>query len=319
MACVAVATLSLASGACGSEGGDALLPASTAAPEPTVAPSSTSSPVPTSTSCSATTGQPGDVRDLQRVVAETVARRSAAFEADSIIEIRIESDQATFTLARRGSFDDETLEGIGTLLYDAEPAEARALLGVPDEGFEWRLVDRILWLYNPVPSEPAWLGWDVIEYAEATGSDPTASMDGDVWIATAADAAQSVTAVSIDESTCSAVWELMVDGDALAQLALTGGALRRLFADQSAATGTAARVEVGVDDDGLVSTMQVDLTDWAAAADGAVEELGGEVAAMSITFELVTLDQPDEVLTPCDKPSPYEEPGFPSGLLCPAG
>ncbi len=320
VAFVVIVACALAAGGCGGGGGggDESSPATTlAVPESTIAMTASTMPAPASTRCSGGAEQGDDVSELQRLVDETVSRRSARFEAEIVVDIVVGGVEATFRLLRAGSFDDESLEGVGTVRFDAEPAEARAALGGFADGFEFRLVDRTWWFFNPVPAEPGWLGVDVLEYAEAVGGDPLLNMDGDAWILVVSELAETVAQVTFDDQTCASTWLLDVDGDALAPLVLTSAQLGRLV-DQVPNTGRSARVEVGVNDEGMVSTMRIDMVDWAAAADGPVQELGGGIVGMTIRFGMGEFELPVEVVAPCDDPSPHEEPGYPSSVFCPS-
>lgn len=283
-------------------------------PESTSATTSSTVPSPASTTCNGRVEQSDDVAELRRLVTETVSRRSATFEAEIVIDMVGGGDGATFRLLRAGSFDDESLEGIGTVRFEERAVDRSAFSALADT-FEFRLFDGTFWLFNPVPAEPGWLGFDFLEYAEALGGDPLSNMDGDTWIMVVSELADTVAHVTLDDQTCTSTWLLDVDGDALAPLVLTPAQLGRLV-DRVPDTGSTARVEVGVNGEGMVSSMQIDLDDWAAAADEPAEELGGEVVGMTVRFELGDFDMPVEVVSPCDATSPYEEPGFPSGVFC---
>lgn len=255
-----------------------------------------------------------DLNVLQDRIAETTARRSAVFGLDVHQTLPVPGPNKALT-TRTGAFDDRLLIGHGSVRFETESFELAEQLGAGL--FEFRLIDDTYWFLNPLADPPGWGGFNVVEFADAVGGDPTVSMDGDLFILTVADAIIDVTGYEL-RADGSERWLVMVKADNLLPLVITGGVHQRLLAGGFDSTGITTEAEILVDANGMVTGFYAVLDEWWQQVVTWLVPDPASTVTMHARFKLGDFDSPVEVAIPCTNPSELKEPGFPDGLTCDA-
>ena len=175
--------------------------------------------------------------DLQRVLNLTVSLPRMSFEMD--VTSSLPGSDKPVVARQTGSFDDNTLSGIGTRQFESEDSTISELLGV--EAFEFRFIDRTVWIYNPLEDPPTWNGFDAFEFAEFSGAGPSNSMDSDSFLTLlVAATSEVVDVVAEDDGTNK--WTLRVRADALLPIVATGGPASRMAQAGAGDSGLEAEI-----------------------------------------------------------------------------
>lgn len=256
----------------------------------------------------------GDLSVLRDRIAETTARRTAGFELVVHQTLPVPKPNIVLT-TRTGAFDDHLSIGQGSMLFESDSVEIAEQLG--GELFEFRLIDDTYWFLNPLTDPPGWAGFNVVEFADAMGGDPTVSMDGDLYILAIADAIVDVTGYE-QRADDSERWLVMVMADDLLPLMTTGGAQQRLLAGGFDSTGMATEAEILVDANGMVTGFYAELDEWWQQVVTSLVPEPASAVTMYTRLKLGDFDSPVAVEVPCTNPSELTEPGFPDGLTCDA-
>jgi hypothetical protein len=259
-----------------------------------------------------------DVDTLRDRIDKTVARRTAAFALDVTQTLPAPEPNSVSTL-RTGAFDDELLIGRGTLRFESASDEIAEVVGAG--AFEFRLIDDTYWLLNALGEPPAWIGYDLFEFAGAAGGDPTLPMDGDLFILVVADAVIDV-AGFLQGADRSETWSVIIRADDLLPLVATTGVQRRLLAAGFESTDLTAAAEIVVDPNGMVTGFESELDEWWQQVTATVLPVPPELresVTMRVRFELGDFDSLFEVAVPCANPVELDDPEPVRAVTCEDG
>ncbi len=319
-AAMSVAALGACSGADSESDGDPDAAAETSTTE-SEATATTDSPTTatsdaTSTSPTETDADGGDTESLERlqeIIDATVARNSARFSLEVVQTLPVTGPNQT-SMRRTGSFDDDQQQGSGTQQFLGEPGLATDL-PASGEAFEHRLVDGMYWLQNPVSIPPSWVGYDLEAFSELAQGDPSAAVDGDVYLLTVGASVTSITEVAVFDDG-SEVWTVKVSADELLPLVVTARVRQRLANAGLQPTDLESTALLAVDPDGMVVGLIAELDEWWQAVVDQTIESSEAPAGMVLQFQIGDFDAVVEVETPCSDPEELLEPEAPPALVC---
>lgn len=208
-----------------------------------------------------------------------------------------------------GSFDDTTFAGVGTRSFSSEDPAIAANLG--DDPFEFIVVDNIFWMLNPLGDPPAWAGFDLVEFGNAAGGSPLASVDVDGYLGVIA-ASTTEVVDAVERPGGGTTWIVSVRADDLLPVVSAGGAASRLAEMGAADSGLTAQLQLEANQDGHVVSITGDLDEWWSNAVSLLP--GAKVAPSSdytlhLDLELSQFEDPLNPEPPCDDPSQRLEEG----------
>lgn len=240
--------------------------------------------------------------DLWALTDRTVALPRMSYELD--VTSTIPGATAPVVARRTGSFDDDTLSGIGTRSFESAD---RTLAEVLELSFEIRIVDDLFWMKVTDGTDEDWGGFDLDEFATFTGGDPSASVDGDLMLLEIVAAAEEI----VDHQMLpdgGAEWSVTVRADELIDVVTAGGPAARLTEAGAASSGIYADLVLTESQDGFVTAASIDLDEWWTNALSLTETgLPTGLESMNARF---TMQQFDEQLTPeapCQQPTPTQD------------
>ena len=260
------------------------------------------------------TGGPPDLDQLREAIDATIARDTARFSMDVTQTLPVTGPNQA-SMRRTGSFDDGIRVGTGTQQFLGQTSAAADFPGYAGEEIEHRVVDGTYWLLNPVSDPPTWIGYELTALNELSAGDPTAAVDGDVYLRTVRDALTSVTdVVEFDDG--SQGWAVQATADDLLPLVVTAGVQERLDGAGLEPTDLETTISLAVDPEGMVIGFIAELNEWWQAV---IEQTVGATdspAGMVFQFQMSDFDATVEVESPCSNPEELLEPDAPPALIC---
>lgn len=259
---------------------------------------------PDSTSAEDETGPRPSLPPTQTVIDSidaTIALQRMSFALDVTSTLPDSSSPAMNSAT--GSFDDTTLGGIGTRSFHSDDPAIAANWG--ENPFEFVVVDNILWMLNPLGDPPAWAGFDLVEFGNAAGGNPLASVDVDGYLGVIAEATTEVVD-AVERPGGGTTWIVSVRADDLLPVVSAGGAASRLAEMGAADSGLTAQLQLEANQDGHIVSITGDLDEWWSNAvsllPGAKEAPNSDYT-LRLDLKLSQFEVPLNPEPPCDDPS----------------
>jgi hypothetical protein len=262
--------------------------------------------------------------DLSAVIAATVERPRSSFNSE--VTMTLPPSDLDIVVKRTGQFDDLDFVGVGTRSFETEQPDLRELWG--EDPFEFRFLDDVLWMLNPLGEPPSWSGFDWLEFGDFAGGNPLGSIDGDLYLWLIESATTAVLSAS-PQSDGSEIWTIELRADDLVPLVAAGGPAENLLELGAGESGLRVTGQLTVVSDRLVSALSVSLNDWWSRAQRLYAEslptgsLSRELELeyfredehMQLEFRVESFDAPLAVTAPCEDATTRREGGL-SVMFC---